>query len=115
MTLQNYQDAAFKVCDRIIYTGACISSVSIWEIGIKIKKNKLDIGLNLKEYVRRLHILGTIEIIPVDEYIWLKNVALEWEHKDPADRTIVATAKFRKIPIVTKDKVISDFYPDVIW
>jgi PIN domain nuclease of toxin-antitoxin system len=108
-------DIAFRACDKIIDTGACISYVSIWEIGIKIKKNRLEIGLSLEEYVRRLHLLGTLEIIPVDEYIRLETVALEWEHEDPADRTIVATAILRNIPIVTKDPIISNFYPYIIW
>jgi PIN domain nuclease of toxin-antitoxin system len=95
--------------------GAFISSVSIWEIGIKIKKNKLDIGTGIREYVRRLSLLNLIEIIPVNEDIWIENLALQWEHRDPADRTIVATAKIRHLPIITGDRIIRDFYTNVIW
>ncbi|KKK67831.1 hypothetical protein LCGC14_2950150, partial [marine sediment metagenome] len=54
-------------------------------------------------------------IIPVDENIWIKNLSLKWSNNDPADRTIVATAMLKKLPIITKDKIIRDFYPEIIW
>jgi len=112
---EKLSEAAAAACDKIEDHGAFISSISIWEIGIKIRKNKLDIGLSLEEYVKRLKMLEKLEIIPTDEYIWVENVSMEWEHRDPADRTIVATARLRYLPIVTKDQIIKDFYPDVIW
>jgi PIN domain nuclease of toxin-antitoxin system len=67
--------------------------ITIWEIGIKIKKSKLDIGISLTDYVNRLHLIQPLEIVPVDEYIWLENINLVWDHRDPADRTIVATSQ----------------------
>jgi PIN domain nuclease of toxin-antitoxin system len=56
-----------------------------------------------------------ISIIPIDENLWLKSVALEWGHKDPADRIIVALAKQYNASIITKDQKIREFYPSVIW
>ncbi|MCK5680968.1 type II toxin-antitoxin system VapC family toxin [bacterium] len=102
-------------CEKIPRTGAYISAISIWEIGLKIKNGKLDINTKIENFVSRLRRLGTIEIIPVDEDIWLKNLALDWSHRDPADRTIVATAMLKKLPIITSDKTISDYYDNVIW
>ncbi|MCD6535345.1 MAG: PIN domain-containing protein, partial [Deltaproteobacteria bacterium] len=69
----------------------------------------------ITDYVNRLRKMGPIEIIPVNENIWLKNLALDWSHRDPADRTIVATAILKKLPIITSDKIISDYYDNVIW
>ena len=94
---------------------AAISAISIWEIGIKIKKGKLKIGMSLEHYVRRIQELNGIEIIPVDENIWMENLKLDWDHRDPADRTIVATALLRGCPILTKDQAILDFYKDQGW
>ena len=108
-------DAAAATCSRIASKGAFISSITIWEIGIKIKKGTLNIGEDLEDYVGRLKRLGSVEMIPVDEDIWIKNLSLDWPHRDPVDRTVVATAMLRKIPIVTKDRLIKDFYPEVIW
>jgi len=111
----NLSVRAKEVCGKIKDEGAFISSITIWEIGIKMKKKILDIGVNIEGYVARLKKLGTVEIIPVDEDIWIRNISLPWDHRDPADRTIVATAGMKGLPIVTKDKVIKDFYPEVIW
>jgi PIN domain nuclease of toxin-antitoxin system len=94
---------------------AFVSSISFWEIGIKIKRKKLDIGMTLEEYIRKIHAFNGLEIIPVDERIWLENLLLDWDHRDPADRTIVATARLRGIPILTKDVYIRRFYPNQGW
>lgn len=102
-------------CNDIPLSGGLISSISIWEIGIKIKKGTLDLGLNLEDFVSRLRQISNFSIIPVDELIWLKNLSFDWTHRDPADRTIVATAALYQVPIVTKDEVIRDFFPNVIW
>ena len=107
--------AAADTCDKIHETGGVISSISIWEVGIKIKKGKIDIGISLEEYVSRLKQVANLEIVPVDEDIWVKSISLDWSHKDPADRAIVATAALRDIPIVSSDSIIRNFYSTVIW
>ena len=106
---------AKKICKIIDDEGAFISSITIWEIGIKLKKGIIDLGEDLSAYVHRLKLLGSIEIIPVDEMIWVENLRLPWDHKDTAGRTIVATAMLNKLPIVTKDTIISHFCRKVIW
>ena len=106
---------AIKVCDTIEKSGAFISSISIWEIGLKIKSKKLDLGLSAQAFLHRLKMLGTIDIIPVDEDVWLESLALDWEHRDPADRVIVATARLKNLPIITSDSNIRKFYSNSIW
>lgn len=49
---------------------AALSAISIWEIGIKIKKGKLKIGMPLEHYVRRIKELKGIEIVPVVRDVW---------------------------------------------
>ena len=92
-----------------------ISSISIWEIGIKTKRNKLVLPLSFKDYVTGLQSVRDFIIIPVDAHIWIKNISLEWEHNDPADRTIIATALLNDVKLVTSDKVMLDFYPGAVW
>ena len=105
---------AMHACRAMERQGGWVSSVSIWEIGIKLKKGKLDIKMPIQDFVARLR--GTpVQIIPIDETIWLENLALAWEHSDPADRTIVATAKLRGLPVITADREIRAFYSHTIW
>jgi PIN domain nuclease of toxin-antitoxin system len=92
-----------------------VPSTSVWEIAIKIKNKKLDLGVDIDEYVNTLKKLDVIRIIPIDENIWLESVKLEWEHRDPVDRVVVAVAKINQAAIITADKKIANFYPLVIW
>jgi len=81
----------------------------------KQKNGKLPLPFTPEELVYHLKNVTNLTIQPVDERIWLKNVSLDWDHKDPADRTIVATAALLGIPIVTSDKAIRDYYSRTVW
>ncbi|MEG4939118.1 type II toxin-antitoxin system VapC family toxin [Microcoleus sp. F4-D5] len=70
-----------------------VPSTAIWEIAIKIKNHKLDLGVSIDDYIATLKKSNVIRIVPIDEDIWLESVKLEWEHRDPADRVVVAVAK----------------------
>jgi PIN domain nuclease of toxin-antitoxin system len=92
-----------------------ISSISVWEIALKVKRGKLEIPLTIQEYVERLQQLDVLEILSVDVQTWLENLDLAWEHRDPADRTIVALATRFGCPLITSDRVIADYYQEVVW
>ena len=92
-----------------------ISSISIWEVGLKVKRGALVLPLPVGDYVDRLKKVEGLQIVPVDERTWLKNVELEWSHRDPADRTIVATAMLETSPLVTSDATIQSFYERSVW
>jgi PIN domain nuclease of toxin-antitoxin system len=96
--------------DRLV-----ISSISVWEIALKVKRGKLDIPLSIIDYAERLQRLESLEILSVDVQTWLENLDLDWEHRDPADRTIVAIATRLACPLVTSDCVVADFYRETIW
>jgi len=106
---------ARRACDSIITRGALVSSISFWEIGIKIKKKKLEAGISLREYMERIRSMGTVTIVPVDERIWLASIELDWDHADPADRVIVSTARIHKASIVTSDAIIRKHFKNTVW
>lgn len=92
-----------------------VAAISIWEIAIKIKNKKLELGVSLDTYVEALRKSEVIKIIAIDEMLWLKSVALEWTHRDPADRIIVTLANVNQSSIITSDKTIANFSASVIW
>ncbi|MEL6469005.1 MAG: hypothetical protein AAFQ74_04710 [Cyanobacteria bacterium J06623_4] len=51
----------------------------------------------------------------MDEDAWIASVALEWAHRDPADRVVVTLARSYQAVIVTSDKKIRNFYPEIAW
>ncbi len=92
-----------------------VCAVSFWELAIKVRNGKLEMGLPVAEFAERVQGLGTVEIVSVDTRLWLASAALEWDHRDPADRLLVALARDRSVPLVTRDEVIRGHYPVCIW
>lgn len=92
-----------------------VPSTAVWEIALKVKNHKLDLGVDIDEYIATLKKSDVIRIISIDDEIWLESVKLEWEHRDPADRVVVAIAKINKAAIITADQKIASFYSPVIW
>ena len=92
-----------------------VPSTSIWEIAIKIKNNKLDLGVDLQKYVFSLKKSDVVTIVPIDEDLWLESVKLEWTNRDPVDRIVVALAEMEQASIITADREIRNFFSDVIW
>lgn len=103
-------ERAIQQAERIL-----ISSISVWEIALKVNRQKLVIPLTITEYVEKLKQLEALEILSVDVQTWLDNLDLPWEHRDPADRTIVALATRFGCPLITSDEVIAAYYLDTIW
>ena len=91
-----------------------ISTVSIYELGIKAKKGKLTLFLSIQELTQRLQV-SQISLLPPTGEVMLKAVELDWEHRDPFDRIIVATPLTLNVPIITPDNKIRDFYQATIW
>jgi len=94
--------------------GFVVSSISLWEIALKVKRGKLALGIPVQGYVDRLSQLENVEIHDVTPRVWLRNVALDWAHRDPADRTIVATAELEGLTIVTRDERILRYYAHTV-
>ncbi len=92
-----------------------ISSISIWEIGIKINKKKIEIPISIEEFTARIKKSGVVKIIPIDEALWIKSLQLKWKNLDPADRIIVSTGIHLDAPIITSDKAIRAYHNKVIW
>lgn len=103
-------EEAIEQADRII-----ISSISVWEIALKVKRQKLVMPLTIPDYVERLMRVEALEILAVDVRTWLENLDLPWEHRDPADRTVVALATRFDCPLITSDRTITDYYPKTTW
>ena len=95
--------------------GVMVSSISLWEIGLKAQRGTLSLGVSFQDYVRRLQQVEALTLLPVDASIWLAVLALSWEHRDPADRVIVATAQMQGMALVSSDATIASFYPKTVW
>ena len=89
--------------------GGFASAISIWELGVKVQRGKLELGLPIDEFAQRIDKSGIVELLPVTTATWLRSLDLPWDHRDPADRVIVATAILQDVPLLTADAEIHRF------
>lgn len=106
---------ARRTIDECDAAGLAVSAISVWEIGLKVQRGSLDVGVSFDDYVNRLQRVSSLTLLPVDVKILLRVLALPWEHRDPADRIIVATAELLEAALVTSDRVIRAYYPRSVW
>ncbi len=85
--------------------GGFASAISIWEIGVKVQRGKLDLGISIEDFSSRID-KSAIVLLAVDTATWLRSLELAWDHRDPADRVIVATALMQGVPLLTADGAI---------
>ena len=102
--------AAIQGADRL-----AIATISLWEIGWKQRTDKLHLPITAAELYARLRQVDRVTFVPTTADIWLTTVALDWSHKDPVDRVIVATALQHSCPLVTSDATIRQFYDLAVW
>ncbi|MEO1466327.1 MAG: type II toxin-antitoxin system VapC family toxin [Cyanobacteria bacterium J06633_1] len=91
------------------------SAMAIWEIAIKVKKQQLDLGIPLNKYIDRLEQSDVVTILDIEVDLLVESVEIDWFHRDPVDRIMVALATQYNAPLITKDKKIKEFYPKTIW
>lgn len=82
-----------------------VSSVSVYELGLKVAKQQLphaqrmfdDLPLHVKIY--------GFKMLPFNERHALRAAKLNWQHRDPFDRMLAAQAIEESLILVTKDAV----------
>lgn len=91
-----------------------VSVMSFWEIGLKVRKNKLHIPISARHLVELFNGFGTVTIMPLQLDIIMDSLELVWSHPDPVDRILVAIARKNNAVIVSGDDQIKRFYKQVI-
>ncbi|MBZ0158222.1 MAG: type II toxin-antitoxin system VapC family toxin [Alphaproteobacteria bacterium] len=95
--------------DRAIY----VSSISAWEIAMLSSRGRLELTIDVDDWIAAAESLPFVYFVPVNNRIAIKSVHLpDFAHPDPADRIIIATALSLRATLVTKDRRILD-YPHV--
>lgn len=98
---------ARRAIDRAIdRNAACVSVISLWEMAMLIRKQRIKLGQPLREWSKIAFGSPGLRLVPVDEMIAIDAGELEGIHGDPADRTIIATARAMACPLLTADRDI---------
>jgi PIN domain nuclease of toxin-antitoxin system len=109
--------AAAAIAAAVAEGKLLISSISSWELHLLVKKGRLNLGMTPREWIQRSDKLPFVQFAPVDNAVVEDAVNLPGKfHPDPADRFIVATARLRGVPVVTKDDKIRRYkHVTTIW
>ncbi|OQP87615.1 VapC toxin family PIN domain ribonuclease [Rhizobium rhizosphaerae] len=84
-----------------------VSAISIWEIAMLVERRRLVLTQDLEAWVAKVLAIPQILLIPIDPAIAIDSVRLPPPfHPDPADRVVVATARFLRAPLMTADRAI---------
>ena len=93
------------------------SSITTWEIAMLAAAGRLELTIDVADWLARAEAVDSLHFVPVDNRIALASTRLPAPfHRDPADRIIVATARALDAPLVTRDARL-ERYPHVetVW
>ena len=94
-----------KITQASRYSGLYLSSISLWEITMLESKKRIIFSTDVTSWIKEalsapgLHLVQLLPEISIDSTRLPGNF-----HGDPADRIIIATARFLKCPLITADK-----------
>lgn len=80
------------------------SDVSFWEIAMLIAKRRLDIAEDAVLFIEDLVHALELQVLPITPRIAVLARSDDFNHGDPADRLIAATAIVHGAPLVSVDK-----------
>lgn len=87
-----------------------ISSISVWEVALLAASGRIELTMEVQDWISKSETLPFFNFVPVDNAIFLRSVLLPGPlHADPADRVIIATAIMKGMPLVTKDEKIRKY------
>ncbi|HRK20463.1 MAG TPA: type II toxin-antitoxin system VapC family toxin [Fimbriimonadaceae bacterium] len=80
-----------------------VSSISVWEVLLLHEKGRYSLGPNPVQRVREMLTAPGISVADLTAEIAILSRSLPFNHDDPADRFIAATAKAYGLPLATDD------------
>lgn len=87
-----------------------VSSVSFWELAIKISRG--DLTADLEELKSALY-ANAFQLLPITVEHACATAALPWHHRDPFDRMLAAQAICEPLRLLTADRKL-EAYTDLV-
>lgn len=85
-----------------------VSIATLWEISIKLSLNKLKLPLDLKAFIQLIDQNGFL-ILPIELEHIIEISNLEFIHRDPFDRILIAQSLVEKLTLLTNDENIMKY------
>lgn len=93
-----------------------LAEISLWEVAMLVERDRLELDMDLERWLAVASAPATVELARLTPAVAAEVARLpEQFHRDPADRLIVATARVRKLRVLTRDKKISAARVVPLW
>ena len=105
-----------KVKEEIINinNNCFVSIASLWEIAIKVKIGKLTIKFPFEKFADYFS-ANEIELLPISLDHLTQLLNMDFHHRDPFDRIIIAQSRVEQLTILTRDEHFSSYTDRVMW
>jgi PIN domain nuclease of toxin-antitoxin system len=91
-----------------------LSSVSSWEMAIKIAAGRLQLPRPLDEIVPEALLADDMRSLPLEHHHCFELAKLPMLHRDPFDRMLVAQARQESLTLVTADRVFDRYEVELL-
>ena len=93
-----------------------LAEISLWEVAMLVERGRLELDMDLERWLAVASAPATVELARVTPAVAAEVARLpEKFHRDPADRLIVATARVRKLRVLTRDRKITSARIVPVW
>lgn len=93
-----------------------LAEISLWEVAMLVERGRLELDIDLERWLALASAPATVELARVTPAVAAEVARLpEKFHRDPADRLIVATARVKKLPVLTRDRRITSARVVQLW
>ena len=87
-----------------------LSEISSWEISMLEKKGRIALNMDALSWLKEAISQTGIQMMRLIPEVVVDSTRLpEWDHKDPVDRIIVATARHHGLELITTDGKIKEY------
>lgn len=87
-----------------------ISAISIWEIALLVSRERIALSIDLDQWIKQALSITGLNLVDLSISILTQSCTLSnYEHKDPADRMIIASARSINSHLMTSDQKIIDY------
>ena len=91
-----------------------VSSVSFWEIGLLVRKARLEIA-DVHAWKNELLANTQVRLIDPSAAEMIDSTLLPDHHNDPFDRMLIAQAKYHNMSFVSKDLNVEKYGVPIFW
>jgi PIN domain nuclease of toxin-antitoxin system len=91
-----------------------LSMASLWELAIKISLKKMKLKIPFERFIELIQENG-FKLLPITSEHTLQVSKLEFHHRDPFDRLIIAQGIVEDLPVVSVDENFDKYQINRIW